>query len=108
MPHQNGSHHTGPIRTTVARRGADRSLGRSASLAVTAQAAAATGTYTINDVDAEIGDVVCVSPSSTPQAGLIIASAHVSAIGVISVRIVNGSAGALTAGAQPVVYWICR
>lgn len=105
---QNGVHFTGPVRTKAMRSGSSGVYGRQASITIAALAAGATGTYTFTDEDAELGDVVCCSPASAPEAGVIIASARVSAAGTISVRIVNGSGDALTGGAQVLYYWICK
>lgn len=107
MPKRNGTVFSGPLRT-VRQNGASRTEGRTGSITITAQTAGSTGTYTISDTDAFVGDVVSVSPASAPEAGVVFASARVSADGTISIRIVNASAVSLTGGAQSFYYTISK
>lgn len=108
----NGAAYTGPIRTK--RQGASNIFpagsGRQATLTLTAQAAGTSATYTITDPDALVNDIVIVAPvGATPaQAGVTSMVAQVLTEGTITVRVNNGSASALTAGALAVGYYICR
>ena len=108
MPHQKGSHMTGPIRSTVGG-GGSKVVGRSGSITIATIAAAAEAVYTIADADAEVNDVICVSPQAAPEAGVVIASCYCIVAGVVSITIRNAKAsGALTGGALAVSYSISR
>jgi hypothetical protein len=102
-----GTSMTGPIRS---RRqvGGVSVLGRQRSVTVTALAANAAEVYTISDSQAEVGDVVLVSPNTAPEAGWGLEAAWVSAAGTISVRARNHSASALTGGALVLNYALTR
>lgn len=79
----------------------------SASVTVSALAAGAEEELTISDSDAEVGDVVAVSPSEAlDEAGLSVSSARVSAAGTIKVRISNQSGGSLTGSTEDLYYSI--
>jgi hypothetical protein len=101
-----GTRMSGPIRSTSTNSGNGKQQGRSKSVTIAALGAAATGTYTIADSDARLGDVICVSPAAAMEAGAIIASARVSVNGTIEVRIVNASASSLVGGAMVLFYTI--
>jgi hypothetical protein len=101
-----GSRMSGPIRSTSTNLGNGKQQGRSASITIAALAAAATGTYTIADSNAIVGDVICVSPAAAMEAGAIIASARVTVDGTIEVCIVNASGSSLVGGAKTLYYTI--
>lgn len=84
---------------------------RTGTITLTALAAAAEADYTITETNrgtvAQVGQVVVVNTLATPETGLSIAHAYVSAPGVITVRVANlNAAAALTAGDISVRYCV--
>jgi hydrogenase maturation factor len=82
---------------------------KTASMTITALAAAAEEDVTITDAQVRPGDVVVVTTTAAPETGLAILQAWCTAAGTISVRISNmNAATALTAGAVSVRYCVLR
>lgn len=96
-----GTRMSGPIRSNI---------GKSASVTVSALAAAAEEDLTISDSDAAVGDVVVVSfDEAGMETGLCVCGAWVSAAGSIKIRISNvNAAAALAGGSRTVRYAITR
>lgn len=96
-----GTRMSGPIRSNV---------GKSASVTVSALAAAAEEDLTITDADATVGDVISVSfDNAGMETGMCVCGAWVSAAGSIKVRISNvNAAAALAGGARTIRYSISR
>ena len=104
-----GSAMTGPIRSK--KRSAvsgQLEYGRQSSVTVAALGANTAETYTIADDEAEVGDIVLVSPNVAPEAGWGVESAWVDAAGSIKVRARNHSGSSLTGGALVLNYAITR
>lgn len=105
-----GSVLSGPIRSKRHNGsvGFGGSLGRQASVTVTALATLATQNLVVVDSDAQLGDVISVSPNASPEAGLDIGTAWVSAEGQITIKLRNGGGVALTGGVVVLNYTISR
>lgn len=104
---KHGSAMTGPIRSKrmVAGRSA---YGRQSTVTVAALTANTAETYDIADADAEVGDIVLVSPNAAPEAGWGIEAAWVDSAGAIKVRARNHSGSSLTGGSLVLNYAITR
>ncbi|NIO44970.1 MAG: hypothetical protein GTN36_05465 [Candidatus Aenigmarchaeota archaeon] len=77
----------------------------SASVTVSALAAAAEEDLSITDTNAEVDHVVSVSfANAAMETGLSVSAAWVSAAGTIKVRISNQSGSGLTGGANTIYY----
>lgn len=70
--------------------------------------AASGADVTISDANALVGDAVCVSPAADLTAGIVIASARVSANGTIKVRFANITGSSATQGAVTLNYTCAR
>lgn len=99
MPKDAGTKISGPIRSKA---------GRSTSITVAALTTNTAETYSITDSDAKVGDVICVSPQTAPEAGWGIEAAWCDTAGTIKVRARNHSGSSLTGGALVVSYSISR
>jgi hypothetical protein len=74
------------------------------NLAQSACLANSTVDDTVNVPGARVGDHVVVTPNSNYDAGLMLGTGWVSSAGVVTVRFMNTTAGALPAGAAGVDY----
>lgn len=104
-----GTAFSGPIRSK--KRNAtsgQQEFGRSSTVTVAALATNTAETYSITDADAEVGDVINVSPQTAPEAGWGVEAAWCATAGTIAVRARNHSGGSLTGGALVLSYAITR
>lgn len=83
-------------------------LGRTATVTVAALTTNTDELYSITDADAEVGDIILVSPNTAPEAGWGLECAYVSAAGAIKVRARNHSGSTLTGGSLVLNYQIVK
>jgi hypothetical protein len=100
-----GSSMSSPLRMTKT---GSNTQGRSAAVTVAALTTNTAELYTITDADAEVGDIILVSPNTAPEAGWGIECTYVSAAGTIKVRARNHSGDTLTGGSLTLNYQIVK
>lgn len=102
---QAGSNMSGPIRSQRVVN-SQKVIGRRSTVTVTALTTNSAESYSITDADARVGDVICVSPVSAPEAGWGIEAAWCATAGTITVRARNHSGVSLTGGSLQLSYTI--